>query len=322
VLSSWLRMIFVWGSLKRGLLQPLENSPLRFAFDSLKGSGWLSMFRQSGVREEWKDMARSTESMRHILHTPRFEQLVPANEARSVLEETYGCLNNSIRTLLGHIVSGEEETAEAHFMHAIEKRYQEFSTALLTHILIPYWWRTKHGLVESDTEKPALCKALQDCLATKDDQESEHKTEKRVDSTECSDLIRAAEEFLAIRYVAMIRVVLVNIRFLMLFIAACFVLTIVAWNSYPFQPRQFINWIFTILLLILGTGMVFVLAQMYRDPLLSRIANKRPNELGVEFFVKLVSLGILPVLSWFAYNYPEIGSTLFKLFQPGVSVVK
>src|SRR3954453_1501726 len=40
--TSWLRMVLVWGSLKRGVLQPLEYSPLRFAFDSLKGAIRLS----------------------------------------------------------------------------------------------------------------------------------------------------------------------------------------------------------------------------------------------------------------------------------------
>jgi hypothetical protein len=134
--------------------------------------------------------------------------------------------------------------------------------------------------------------------------------------------IHAAEEFLAIRCLALIRVVLVNLRFLMIFVPLSFVLTITAWNSYPFQPRQFINWIFTCLLCVLGTGTVVVLAQMYRDPLLSRITNKDSNELGWDFFFKVASLGALPVLSWLAYNYPQIGNTLFKIFQPSVGVVK
>jgi hypothetical protein len=100
------------------------------------------------------------------------------------------------------------------------------------------------------------------------------------------------------------------------------VLAIVAWNSYPFQPRQTINWVFSFFLVFLGTGIVWVLAQMYRDPILSRITDKRPNELGWDFFIKVFSLGAVPFLTWVVYNYPEIGSTLFKLVQPGANFVK
>jgi hypothetical protein len=85
--------------------------------------------------------------------------------------------------------------------------------------------------------------------------------------------IRLAEQFLLIRYVALIRTVLVNIRHLMVFVSAAFVLTIVAWNSYPFQPHQQLNWCFTILMLCLSAGFIWVFAQMHRNPILSRITS-------------------------------------------------
>src|SRR5258708_37882425 len=43
----------------------------------------------------------------------------------------------------------------------------------------------------------------------------------------------------------------------------------VGWNSYPFQPRQQLDWCFTILMLCLGTGFVWVFAQIHRNPILS-----------------------------------------------------
>jgi hypothetical protein len=143
------------------------------------------------------------------------------------------------------------------------------------------------------------------------------------DSRSCAQsCIEAAEEFIAIRYLALIRAVLVNLRYTMIFVTLSFVLAITAWNSYPFQPKQLINWIFTLILILLGSGIVIVLLQMYHDPLLSRITNKKPNELGWDFIVKVASIIGLPLLSWLAYNYPEIGDTLFKLLQPGTGVVK
>jgi hypothetical protein len=73
---------------------------------------------------------------------------------------------------------------------------------------------------------------------------------------------------------------------------------------------------------LLGTGVVWVLAQMYRDPLLSRITATIPNELGIEFYVKLASIGALPILTWLAYQFPDVGGSIFKIFQSGSDVVK
>jgi hypothetical protein len=113
---------------------------------------------------------------------------------------------------------------------------------------------------------------------------------------------------------------MVNLRRLMSFITAAFVLAIIAWNSYPFEPRQMVDWIFTALLFILGLGVVHVLAQMHRDPILSRITDTKANELGSDFWVRLVSLGAIPLLTWLAYTFPDVGSFLFKIFQPTISV--
>jgi hypothetical protein len=134
--------------------------------------------------------------------------------------------------------------------------------------------------------------------------------------------IRVAEEFLAIRYVSLIRAVLVNMRYLLVFVSAVFVLTIVAWNSYPFQPRQSIDEAFTGLLVLLGAGVTWIFVQMHRNPILSRITNTSANELGFDFYVRLVSFGAVPVLTWLAYQFPELGGTLFKFIQPGLEVIK
>jgi hypothetical protein len=131
-----------------------------------------------------------------------------------------------------------------------------------------------------------------------------------------------AEEFLAIRYMSLICAVLANMRYLMLFISASFVLAVVAWNSYPFQPRQTVDWLFTGLLALLGSGIVWVFAQMHRNPILSRITDTRPNELGWDFYLRIASFGVLPVVAWLAYQFPDVGSVIYRFVQPGVPVVK
>jgi hypothetical protein len=134
--------------------------------------------------------------------------------------------------------------------------------------------------------------------------------------------IRVAEEFLAIRYVSLIRAVLVNMRRLLVIVSVVFVFTIIAWNSYPFQPRQRIDEAFTGLLLLLGAGIIWVFAQMHRSAILSRITDTNANQLGWDFYLRLVTFGAVPVLTWLAYQFPQVGVSLFRFFQPGLEVMK
>ena len=125
-----------------------------------------------------------------------------------------------------------------------------------------------------------------------------------------------------VRYVSLIRAVLLNIRYQMVLVTTTFVLALVAWNSYPFQPHAFLDWGFTFLLLILSFGFILVFAQMHRSAILSRITDTKPNELGFDFFFRVVTFGAVPVLTWLAYQFPQIGGGLYKLVQPGLQLVK
>jgi hypothetical protein len=343
-LTGWLRMIFVWGSLKRGLLQRLENMPIRFAFDRMLDVGWITMLRQSGLREQWRDMGRSSESMRKIVNNAalmkRYEAGVAEESATPItsprgpnrLVRIYDELNLDIAGLM-RLYKGEQpeevtpllklrkdrpispEELSSTFMDAIERHYADFAQELLHHLLIPNWMTDATGPVQSKFDSPRLRTVLRECLQT---------PEKDVSSLAAAEdyLLQPAEEFVAIRYVSLIRAVLVNLRYLITFVCAAFALGIIAWNSFPFEPHQLINWVFTILLALLGTGVVWVFAQMHRDPILSRITNKLPNELGLDFYLRVISFGAVPVLTWLAYNVPTIGGPLFQLLKPGVEVIK
>jgi hypothetical protein len=391
-LSGWLRMMLIWSSLKRGLLEPLEQLPIRYAFTRLKGVGWLNMMRQGGLLEQWRDMARSTESIRQMAHYkdlldgfgyhepqeealkrtlddldrhiatilgivagkqngPQKEALVEewrdiARSTESIREmaqdgslSTDFCLQNqpqgehlkrTLSDLDTHVKkfltllepNGHEPRAGLQCMVAIEKCYAKACEALLEGILIPYWEKTRVGLVEGEelTELPIKAHPL-----PKAEVEGRTHTSLQLHTSTVAEeptYIRVAEEFLAIRYVSFIRAVLVNMRQLLQLITSVFVLTIVAWNSYPFQPRQWIDEAFTALFLLLGTGIVWIFAQMHRNAILSRITDTNANELGWDFYLRIATFGAVPVLTWLAYQFPEVGGSLFKLIQPSLDVIR
>jgi len=92
--------------------------------------------------------------------------------------------------------------------------------------------------------------------------------------------------------------------------------------SYPFDPRPVVNGAMVLLFLILGAVIVFVYAQMHRDPILSLVTNTNPGELDGDFWVKLVSFGAGPMLGLMATIFPELTDFLFSWVAPGISSLK
>jgi hypothetical protein len=320
-LTGWLRMILVWGALKRGLLERLENQPIRFAFTRLRAMGWMKMLRQAGLQEHWRN--RSLESMRHLLHQPDLRESMSEPQWLQ-LQTAKSDLEAAVTQLLpprgGLPDALQPEQLPYEIMNKIEGRFAAFSQELLSSVLIPYWRDERTGLVESEEIEQLSIEARR---SQKGAEEPGHPMELRVGPNSAEPArVLAAEEFVAIRYMSLIGAVLANMRYLMIFVSVSFVLAIVAWNSYPFQPRQEVEWLFTGFLALLGTGMIGVFAQMHRSPILSRITDTKPNELGWDFYLRIISFGAVPVLAWLAYQFPDVGGAIYRAIQPGVSVIK
>ena len=327
-LTGWLRMIFIWGSLNRGLLEPLERLPLRFAFNRAREVGWVTMLSQSSLHIRWRDMARSGESVRQLINNIELRKAVGGWNKWQLLIDAGNDLVDQIKALRYHIgldptpssyvpppeeypqgdddMPDKEHRIDLCYIYAIEIRYAKFCELLLEYALIPYWREQRIGFVDDHGDSP----------------EPEAKAKSDPDAPQDPLYIRLAEELLAVRYISLIRSVLVNIRYLMMFVSSAFVLAIIAWNSYPFQPHRLIDWCFTILLVFLGIGFVVVFAQMHRNHILSRITDTSPNKLGWDFFIRIATFGAVPVLTWLAYQFPEIGGSIFKILQPGLQVIK
>ena len=73
---------------------------------------------------------------------------------------------------------------------------------------------------------------------------------------------------------------------------------------------------------IVGFITVEVLIQVHRDPILSRITGTHPDELGLAFYVRIVSLGVVPLLTLLSTHFPAIGRSLVSFLQPGLEALK
>jgi hypothetical protein len=134
--------------------------------------------------------------------------------------------------------------------------------------------------------------------------------------------LRSLEEFVALQYLGFIRLALSHLRHVMIFVAASFTLILISLNIYSFEPHQSLIWSFTLIFIVTGFMVVSVLAQMHRDPILSRVTGTTGKALDVHFYLRLVAFGALPLLTLLATHFPSIGQYLVSFLQPSLEALK
>jgi hypothetical protein len=67
---------------------------------------------------------------------------------------------------------------------------------------------------------------------------------------------------------------------------------------------------------------VTVLMQVHRDPILSRITGTQANDLGLDFYIRIFTLGVVPLLTLLSVHFPAIGRSLVSFLQPGLEALK
>jgi len=106
------------------------------------------------------------------------------------------------------------------------------------------------------------------------------------------------------------------------FITYAFIMLVVALDVYPFEGRRYIEAALVFIFVAAGASVVLVFAEMDRDPLLSRLSETKPNQLGLNFVIRLVSFGALPLLTLLASQVPDIGNFLQTWLQPALQAAK
>jgi hypothetical protein len=132
--------------------------------------------------------------------------------------------------------------------------------------------------------------------------------------------IRDAEEFVCLPYMGFVQNILGRMRSMVMSILWLFVATAIAISSYPFDPRQVLSGVILVFFILLGAVIFSVYAQMHRDPTLSHVTNSKG--LGIEFWFKILGVGIAPLLGLLTTVFPEIADFVFSWLQPGLQSIK
>jgi len=134
--------------------------------------------------------------------------------------------------------------------------------------------------------------------------------------------MRAIEHFLCLFYVNIILVPLRRLQTLILAMAGVFVFVLLSYSSYPFESRESFHVLLISIFFVISLVVGVVYGQMYSNPLLSRITNTTPGELGLDFWVRLGTFVFIPLLSLLSVQFPEINRFLFSWVQPALQSIK
>jgi hypothetical protein len=133
---------------------------------------------------------------------------------------------------------------------------------------------------------------------------------------------RAVEHFLCLFYLNVILVPLRRLQTLILAMAGVFVFVLISYSSYPFESKESFHALLISIFFVISLAVGIVYGQMYAEPLLSRITNTKPGELGLDFWVRLGTFVFVPLLSLLSVQFPEINNFLFSWLQPALQSIK
>jgi hypothetical protein len=131
-----------------------------------------------------------------------------------------------------------------------------------------------------------------------------------------------AEDLVALRFYSYIRYVVSELRNLMFLLALSFSLLYLSLHVYSFRAGQAIEWSFIVLFLVMGGGVFWVLLQMERDALLSRLEGTTAGQLNKQFYINLLKYAVVPLLTVFGSHVPVVSNFLLTKLQPTLEVFR
>lgn len=274
-----------WRLLKR-ILDQLENHPIRQAFSDFPVAySWSPIWQSNPRTRNYALMGRSREVLKKIKAGAN-----PKNRLPSV---------NNIDIVLMKVASGQRETMSEY--RDAQSTLQLAADILITE-LASSWMAGSSEILEEAVKKEVTKEAAKPTKLEFDDSKPY--------------LIKA--EFVALRYLAFIRYVMLQLRNFLTFITLGFLSLAFAFMVYPFQGERLLGWHLTLIFAALAILVSTVFAQMELDPTLSRITNSSAGKLGSQFFTRSFSYLVLPLITVLASHFSGVSRLLFSWIQPAL----
>jgi hypothetical protein len=131
-----------------------------------------------------------------------------------------------------------------------------------------------------------------------------------------------AFKYVALQYAIFIGYALRHIQNLLLCAVLSFVLLVLALNSFSFDGPQAISRLLMASLVAGGVVVIWVLAQIERNPIISRLSGSEAGVLGKDFYQSVIVYGALPVLTVLGTQFPLIARFLTSWAEPTLGALK
>jgi hypothetical protein len=291
--AAWSQLLDGWRRFRQ-FLEALERHPMHNAFSKLpKELSALPLFQGEPQKVDLFTSARFSHTADALLaelgrdpHVQVIDFLTVAMRRRLCTAELYQAKLLREQPKCFRLLSSAS--------HELEQTVLVTANDLVSWLKDKFWEEGESASLPADSGAP------------------DHKQRERI----------LAEEFVALRFVMYIRHVLRQMRSLLWFIVIDFVLTVLALSSYPFQSTSLVTVLCVGTLLILGSGIGVVFAQMDRDAILSSLSSSTKNEIGKPFYMRLASFGALPLLTVLATRFPTISQFLSGWVQPALEALR
>ncbi|HXJ42776.1 MAG TPA: hypothetical protein VNH18_26075 [Bryobacteraceae bacterium] len=293
--STW-RCYQIWIAL-RGVLTELDGLPLDGAFRRIPRESSAAIWLQLPCRRNYRPLFRSADCLAEL----RAEMNRHGKTSTDLPEQI-----DDVNSLRQKVANGEAD-------HQEYKKATETCVTVANHLLVrDLKEKWDQGLRDPDPgkekpDKPAADKstASETCAAPQVDK-----------------LYLLAAEFVALRYAAWIRYVIMQMRNLVWHASIAFALTALALNSLNFQSPQAIRYFLTFSLILFGAPILSIMMQVERNPVLSRMADTTVGELSFDFYLKGLSYGLLPIIGVLSSDFPGFSRFLTSWLQPTLESLK
>jgi hypothetical protein len=283
---NWIRFLAIWRQLRQ-LLRGLEKLPLRVAFNRLPRESSLPIWSWSVHDGTYLPIVQAMETLRALT---RADPTLLSKKTEEELRSGIAALENPAHADQRAGVSCEERKG---VMHATRRAMTAAIRELSSVLIREYWNR---GSIAPHSGVP-----------TGDPSDRKYVL---------------AEDFVALRFYAYIRYVVSELRNLLFFLALSFSLLFLSLHVYCFRADQGIDFCFIVLLLAMGGGIIWVLLEMERDALLSRLEGTEAGVLGKNFYFNLIKYGVVPLATVLGSQIPSVSNFLLTKLQPALEAFR
>jgi hypothetical protein len=296
----WSQFIWCWRHFQK-FLQWLERNPVHHAFSRLrKETDWVPLV----ARTKEVPLFISSRAWDNLRALRAFDkETLPADQRDGLkgLQDRLQAPESEAHALAQEVedaLAGGKELSRATY-GKLQRQLESSAKEVRDHLQV-FW---KAG--DSDSVRREL-----DSL------------KKKKELSASDRLLILEEEFVAYRYLIFIRYVFRHLRNLLRFVVVGFIFSVISLHSYPFLGLRWIGIVCWLVLLTLGTGIGVVLAQMDRDAIMSRLTETKANEVGKNFFLRMLQFGALPLLTLVTTQFPAVGRLVYAWLQPALQAMR